>query len=121
LLVTGRARLDALPEPEQVELGETDAATLGGLLMERLGRPAVVGDSIVLPARPGYLVSSNSELGGTGSNGHSAAHPPLPAEPAGTEVAARSLRVTALKVLRTRIQLMKVEAVEPARAEPAHD
>jgi putative hemolysin len=109
LLVTGRARLDALPELAQVELGETDATTLGGLLMERLGRPAVVGDSLVLPAKPGYVPHhvGAAHSGSGGGNG-----PEGSASSAGEEDSvppAHSLRVTALKVLRTRIQLLKIE------------
>src|SRR4029077_2499058 len=122
-----------LPELEQVDLGETDATTLGGLLMERLGRPAVVGDSITLPAKAGYVPhepaaaheagivlagasggnvgasrSGSVQGGGNGDgkgngNGHDAAPP-----------AAHSLKVTALKVMRTRIKLMKVEPVGSA-------
>jgi CBS domain containing-hemolysin-like protein len=122
LLVTGRARLDALPELDQVEIGETDATTLGGLLMERLGRPAVVGDSIVLPAKPGYVPHNLIPPAPTG--GHTPA--PVPAAGANGQghgpgkseeperPAAQSLKVTALKVLRTRIKLMKVEPLRDA-------
>jgi putative hemolysin len=101
LLVTGRARLDALPELEAVDLGETEAQTLGGLLMERLGRPAIVGDSIYLPPKPGYQ-------GGEPANGQ---HGEGNGQPGGgPETApATGVRVTALKVLRTRIKLLKVE------------
>jgi putative hemolysin len=112
LLVTGRARLDALPELEDVDLGETESQTLGGLLMERLGRAIVVGDSILLPCRPGHAVHigagashdgplAQDVLDSPASNGYSEA------EPRSTT----GLRVTALKVMRTRIKLMKVEAV----------
>lgn len=50
VVITGRARLDQLPELESVDLGETESTTVGGLMMERLGRPAVVGDVIELGA-----------------------------------------------------------------------
>jgi CBS domain containing-hemolysin-like protein len=107
LLVTGRARLDSLPELDSVELGETEATTLGGLLMERLGRPAVVGDSIWLPPQPVYRPPH-------AGNGHGANGAGTGAE----EPAPQGLKVTALKVLRTRIKLMRVEpATEPAAAE----
>jgi putative hemolysin len=69
-IVTGRARLDQVRELRGTDLAETESSTLGGLVMERLGRPAVVGDEINL-------------------NG---------------------VRVSVLKVLRTRIKLLKVEA-----------
>jgi CBS domain containing-hemolysin-like protein len=45
-IVTGRARLDQLPELATAELGEMESTTVGGLVMERLGRSVVVGDSI---------------------------------------------------------------------------
>jgi len=45
-IVTGRTRLEQLPELECLDLGETSASTVGGLMMERLGRPAVVGDQL---------------------------------------------------------------------------
>jgi putative hemolysin len=45
-IVTGRARIESLPELSQIELGDSEAVTVGGLMMERLGRPAVVGDEI---------------------------------------------------------------------------
>jgi CBS domain containing-hemolysin-like protein len=92
LLVTGRARLDSLPELEAVELGETESTTLGGLLMERLGRPAVVGDTLYLPPRSDHWLADGQD-----------------------EAPAQGLQVTALKVMRTRIKLMRVEAV-PAPA-----
>lgn len=68
-IVTGRARLDQLRELRGQDLGELESSTIGGLVMERLGRPAVVGDEI--------------ELNG--------------------------VRVSVLKVLRTRIKLLRVE------------
>lgn len=68
-IVTGRARLEQLPELAGVDFSDDEAATVGGLLMERLGRPAVVGDQV--------------ELG--------------------------AVRITALKVLRTRVKLLKIE------------
>ena len=40
--------MDQLTELEDVDLGETESTTVGGLMMERLGRPAVVGDEIEL-------------------------------------------------------------------------
>ena len=94
LLVTGRARLEALPELEAVDLGDTEAQTLGGLLMERLGRPAVVGDSIYLPPKAGYIGATGETTGEI--------REAAPDEP-------RGLQVTALKVMRTRIKLMRVE------------
>jgi len=72
-IVTGRARLDQLAELEDVEIGEVESNTIGGLMMERLGRPVVVGDEI--------------EIG--------------------------RMRVSALKVLRNRIKLLKVEQLPP--------
>ncbi|GEM_PF-2428010 len=48
VVITGRARLDQLPELEDTDIGETESTTIGGLMMERLGRPAVVGDAIEL-------------------------------------------------------------------------
>lgn len=108
LIVTGRARLDSIPELEAVELGETEASTLGGLLMERLGRPAVVNDSMYLPPKEGYVnysagngsgpgIDADAESGGAADGGSSTP---------------RGLRVTALKVLRTRIKLLRVEPAE---------
>lgn len=94
LLVTGRARLDSIPELEAVDWGETEASTLGGLLMERLGRPAVVGDSIYLPPRSDQW----------SANGGAA------------DSEAPGLQVTALKVMRTRIKLMRVEAADRTEA-----
>jgi putative hemolysin len=48
VIVTGRARVDALAELEGVALGESEATTVGGLMMERLGRPAAAGDVIAV-------------------------------------------------------------------------
>lgn len=73
-IVTGRARIDSLPELAGIELGDSDVMTVGGLMMERLGRPASVGDEIVLD----------------------------------------SIRITALKVLRNSIKLMRIEHLAPA-------
>ena len=69
VIATGRTRLDSLPEFAAVQLGDSEAVTLGGLMMERLGRAVVVGD----------------------------------------EIAVDGLTVTALKVLRNRIKLLRVE------------
>lgn len=106
LLVSGRVRLDSLPELEAAELGETEASTLGGLLMERLGRPAVVGDSIWLPLREGYTDYNAGPAAGLNGS-------PAGADPAQASGTARGLRVTALKVLRTRIKLLRVEPSDP--------
>lgn len=77
-IVTGRARLDQLPELAAADLGEMESTTVGGLVMERLGRSAVVGDSI--------------EVG--------------------------AARIKVLKMLRTRIKLLRVEhATETPTAE----
>jgi putative hemolysin len=46
MIVTGRARLESLPELADVDLGELEASTVGGLMLERLGRPAIVGDMV---------------------------------------------------------------------------
>lgn len=46
VIVTGRARIESLPELAGIELGDSEAVTVGGLMMERLGRPALVGDEI---------------------------------------------------------------------------
>nr|MDQ3024235.1 hemolysin family protein [bacterium] len=47
LIVTGRTRLDNLPELAHIVMdGQVDATSVGGLLMEKLDRPAVVGDSV---------------------------------------------------------------------------
>ena len=46
LIASGRARLDDVPGLAWEVGGESDVTTLGGLLMEQLGRPAVVGDCI---------------------------------------------------------------------------
>jgi CBS domain containing-hemolysin-like protein len=71
LIVTGRARVDSVPALHQLaEEGRVDATSIGGLLMETLGRPAVVGDVV--------------ELAG-------------------------GVKVSALKVLRNRIKLVRVE------------
>jgi putative hemolysin len=49
LIVTGRARVDSVPALVQYsETSEVDATSIGGLLMETLGRPAVVGDVVEL-------------------------------------------------------------------------
>ena len=69
VVVTGRARIDQLPELQGVDLSEQESGTIGGLMMETLGRPAVVGDTIDL-------------------NG---------------------VRISALKVLRNRIKLLRIE------------
>jgi putative hemolysin len=73
VIVTGRARLDQLPELAGLDLEGSETSTIGGLMMERLGRPAVVGDQI--------------QLGG--------------------------VLITALKVLRTRIKLLRLEPAPP--------
>lgn len=70
-IVTGRARLEQLPELAGLDFSADQATTIGGLVMERLGRPAVVGDQIQLGA----------------------------------------VLITALKVLRTRIKLLRVEKI----------
>jgi putative hemolysin len=76
-IVTGRARLDQLPELASADLSGMESTTVGGLVMERLGRSAVVGDSI----------------------------------DAGTT------RIKVLKMLRTRIKLLRVEHItEPPPA-----
>jgi putative hemolysin len=69
VIVTGRARIESLPELDDVELGGSEVMTVGGLMMEQLGRPAVVGDEILLTA----------------------------------------VKITALKVLRNSIKLMRIE------------
>jgi putative hemolysin len=46
IVVSGRARLDQVPELESGQLAELEATTIGGMVMELLGRPAVVGDSV---------------------------------------------------------------------------
>jgi putative hemolysin len=70
MIVSGRMRLDSIPEAAHLaEGGDIDSSSLGGLLMEKLGRPAVVGDTV--------------EIDG--------------------------LKVTALKVLRNRIKLVRVD------------
>jgi CBS domain containing-hemolysin-like protein len=71
VIATGRTRLDSLPEFAAVQLGDSAAVTLGGLMMERLGRAVVVGDAIAVDG----------------------------------------LTVTALKVMRNRIKLLRVEQV----------
>jgi CBS domain containing-hemolysin-like protein len=71
LIVSGRARLDVLEELG-LEGVETETSTLGGLLMERLGRAVSVGDVL--------------EIDG--------------------------LRIIALKVIRNRIKLLRVEKME---------
>lgn len=70
-IVTGRARLDQLIELDNAEIGAVESNTIGGLMMENLGRPVVVGDQI--------------EIG--------------------------QVRVSALKVLRNRIKLLKIEQI----------
>jgi len=77
VVVTGRARLDQLAELEQIDLEEQESSTVGGLMMETLGRPAVVGDAIDL----------------------------------------KGVRISALKVLRNRIKLLKVETLMPVEEE----
>ena len=74
-IVTGRARLEQLPELAGIDFSDDEAATVGGLLMERLGRPAVVGDQI--------------QLG--------------------------DMQITALKVLRTRVKLLRIEKTNSER------
>jgi putative hemolysin len=74
IIISGRARLDVLAELsgsaiDELGLSEIDATTVGGLLMERLGRPALVGD----------------------------------------EITVGPLTISALRVLRNRIKLMRVE------------
>ena len=68
-IVAGRTRLDQLPELSSLDLEETEASTVGGLMMERLGRPAVAGDEVTMDG----------------------------------------VRITALKVLRNRIKLLRIE------------
>jgi CBS domain containing-hemolysin-like protein len=68
-IVTGRARLDQLRELREADLGTSESSTIGGLVMERLGRPAVVGDEIHIDG----------------------------------------VHISVLKVLKTRIKLLKVE------------
>jgi putative hemolysin len=46
LIASGRTRLDDVPGLAWEAGGDSDVTTLGGLLMEQLGRPAVVGDCI---------------------------------------------------------------------------
>ena len=78
LIVTGRARVDSVPELAGLaEDGTIDATSIGGLLMETLGRPAVVGDLV--------------ELAG-------------------------GVKISALKVHRNRIKLVRVEY--PVAPEP---
>jgi putative hemolysin len=48
IIATGRARIDSLPELSAVERGDSEVTTVGGLLMERLGRAVVVGDTITI-------------------------------------------------------------------------
>lgn len=48
-IVSSRARIEQLPELEHAELGEVEASTIGGLLMEKLGRRVVVGDEVTVP------------------------------------------------------------------------
>ena len=45
-IVSGRARIEQLPELERLDAETVEAGSVGGLLMELLGRPAVVGDSV---------------------------------------------------------------------------
>lgn len=45
-IVTGRARIESLPELSSIEITDSEVTTVGGLMMEQLGRPAVVGDEI---------------------------------------------------------------------------
>ncbi len=71
LIASGRTRLDDVPGLEWETGGDSEVSTLGGLLMEQLGRPAVVGDSI--------------EFGGC--------------------------QITALKVMKNRIKLARVEPI----------
>jgi putative hemolysin len=69
LVVSGRARTDSIPELAGLAAACGDANTVGGLMMEQLGRPADAGDGVELA---GY-------------------------------------RLTALKVVKNRIKLMKIE------------
>jgi putative hemolysin len=49
LIATGRARVDSVPALAALaENGGVDSTSIGGLLMEKLGRPAVVGDIVEL-------------------------------------------------------------------------
>ena len=79
------------------------------------GRPAVVGDSILLPPKAGYA-SPPANTGPAAAGAEEAAAVeggPAPDHAGFNPIG--GLRVTALKVLRTRIKLLKVEpAAEPA-------
>ena len=69
MIVSGRTRIEQIAWLRDADIEDAESNTVGGLLMERLGRAVRVGDSI--------------EVGG--------------------------YRITALKVLRTRIKLLKIE------------
>jgi CBS domain containing-hemolysin-like protein len=49
ILVRGEVRLDRVREPLGWVLGDTEAETIGGYVMERLGRVARVGDVVETP------------------------------------------------------------------------
>jgi putative hemolysin len=49
-IVSARARLDQLPELEELELEDVEAGTIGGLMMEKLGRRVIAGDELLLPS-----------------------------------------------------------------------
>ena len=61
VIVNGRARIDQLAEFEGLDLSSTDSSSLGGLLMEKLGRRVIVGDELLLEgnaANPGVKISA---------------------------------------------------------------
>lgn len=49
VIVSGKARIDQLPELSGFDANGYEASTVGGLVLEVLGRPAVVGESIEVP------------------------------------------------------------------------
>ncbi|MCC7479123.1 HlyC/CorC family transporter [bacterium] len=60
-IVSSRARVDQLPELEGLELEDVEASTIGGLLMERLGRGVRVGDELLLEGNemnPGVKITA---------------------------------------------------------------
>ncbi len=60
-IVSSRARIEQLPELEGLELEDIDASTIGGLLMEKLGRGVRVGDELLLEGNeqnPGVKITA---------------------------------------------------------------
>jgi hypothetical protein len=76
VIVTGRARLDQLPELAGLDLAGSETNTVGGLMMERLGRPAkqihaagvrealVIGLMQAVAIMPGISRSGSTIAGG---------------------------------------------------------